>query len=131
MIIKDIIYDIIISVLVLGLLVTVAIPLFRGNMDIIASAAERAGAMEKAYKMDVVGLGKTEVLGSDVISVIRYYSSNGGLEINVTTGEGVHHSYFNETYEPDIFYIGYEEKFEATYFYDGDVLKKVEYVKKN
>lgn len=71
-------------------------------------------------------LDKGQVYGSDVIGVIRYYSTDYNIEVDVTI-DGVTKKYTDSTYDKNIFEISYEDVFSANYTYDGQKLIKIEY----
>ncbi len=87
-------------------------------MDIILAASKEADNMDKNYEEGILNTGKTKVMGSDVISVIRYYSNKSTVEIRVIKEGGEDKVYCSgENYNSDNFYIGYEYVFNADYIY--------------
>lgn len=97
-------------------------------MNIISLAAEKANEIEKISSESVILNKQIHVTGSDVISVVRYYSTNENVEIHVTVNQGGTKVYISETYDSEDFNIPYESMFSANYIYDGDVLVHAEYI---
>ena len=116
--IQNIVYEVVIFVLILILLVGV-IGMFRENVEIIQAAAYRVNDTDKVKNEILVPLNKGEVLGSDVVSVIRYYSSDPGVQIQVTIMGGSSKIYRAEAYNASLFKISFESKFTASYAYDS------------
>ncbi|MDF2522568.1 MAG: hypothetical protein K0R31_209 [Clostridiales bacterium] len=96
----------------------VVIGMFRENVDIIQAAAQRVNDSDKVRNEIVVPLNKGEVMGSDVVSAIRYYSSDPDVQIKVTLIGGNSKVFNVETYNADTFKISYESRFTASYAYD-------------
>lgn len=115
---QNIVYEVIIFVLILVMLVGVIV-MFRENVDIIQAAAIRVNDTDKVKKEIMVPLNKGVVLGSDVVSVIRYYSSDPGVQIKVNLKDGSSKTFTAEVYNADQFKISYESTFTASYVYDG------------
>ncbi len=112
---KEVVFEVIFGVIVLALLVVV-IQLFRGNLDIIGSTAEKADKTAKVEANDL-GVNKNSMVkGSDVISAIRYYkSSHENITVIVNNGMGtrsyVFNSTFRDSYDPLTFSIQYEDNY--------------------
>lgn len=119
---KELIFEVVIAILILSLLVVV-IGVFRGNMDIVGTAAQRVDDVEKVKADSLVPLDKNVVLGSDVVSVVRFYNGSPDVEIYVKLGGGVAKRYDNS----NISEIPYDKSFKASYTYDGKTLKSVFY----
>lgn len=125
--ISYLVFEVIISVIVLSLLVVV-IYIFRNNMDIIGNSANNANENDKIKADSMLPMDKNTITGSEVISVLRYYSSDSSVQIDVTIGE-VNKSYVGEMYNPLVFSINYNDNFESAYEYEGSAIKKIKYKK--
>lgn len=124
---KEIVFEIIIALVILTLLVTV-IQVFRGNIDIINTSAQQVDDMEKVKEENLVfDKTKNTVLGSDVISVIRYYKDDNSVSITVKNGGAVN-TYIGKNYDSSAFNIPYDTKFSASYKYNGEKLESIQYV---
>ncbi len=123
---KTIIATIIISVLLLGITM-VGIQLWRNNMELISITAEKVEAMEKIKTTSLLPLEDNSVRGGDVVSVIRYYSKDPEVVVEVTAG-GMTKQYTSETYKPDIFSISYEGSFHSEIIYEDMRIKKIKYI---
>ncbi|MCX7921394.1 MAG: hypothetical protein N3B21_05140 [Clostridia bacterium] len=84
---SGIVFEIVLSVVALSLLIVV-IYLFRSNMDIIGSSAEKANELQKVKSESLIPLDKSQVKGGDVIAVIRYYADDATVNIVVNLGGG-------------------------------------------
>lgn len=127
---EEVAYDTIISAFVL-ILLTVVITLARGNIDIIQKTAMRTNATDKVKQELLVPLKHGEVLGSDVISVVRYYSSDPAVSVKVSLAGGDFHTYIAEKYNGLNFKIPYEGRFDANYTYSpGGKVLNAEYTEK-
>ncbi len=124
-----VVHEVIVSVLVLSLLI-MAIPLFRNNMEIISVSAAIENDTDKVTSKSLLPLDKSEVSGSDVVSVIRYYSANPGVEILVTTNSRGTCRFTGQNYNPGSFPIPYEGVFSKSYSYEGEKLIKAVYTEK-
>jgi len=80
---KEVVFEVVIGVIIIGLLVIV-INLFRGNLEIIGSTADKADKMDK-IQVETMGVdtNKSSVKGSDVVSAIRYYADKPEVKIFV------------------------------------------------
>jgi hypothetical protein len=130
--ISYLVFEVIMTVIILSLLVVV-IYIFRNNMDIIGSSAKRVNDTDKIKADLMLPLDKGVVTGSEVISIIRYYSTASddesmSVEVNV---DGIEVKYRGETYDPQSFYINYEDKFLGSYGYEGTKITSIKYNKKN
>jgi len=114
-------YEVVITVIVLALLVTV-ISVFRGNMDTVQLTAQKVEQNEKVKLEAMLPLARNEVTGSDVVSVIRYYASDPSVSIRVSMKSGASKTYVAESYNSGVFPIPYEGKFTAQYSYSGEKL---------
>lgn len=123
---KEVIYLLIITVIILGFISSNIIPLFRSSMDIIGSVAEKEYEGQKIKSNVLLPLEKDTVTGGDVISVIRYYSSYDDVTVEVTAG-GATEVYTNTTYDSEQFNIPYNSLFSCSYEYSGDKLTKAVY----
>ncbi len=126
---KEVAYLLIITVIILGFIAGDIIPLFRGSMDVIEGIAQKEYESQKIKSNVLLPLEKNTVVGSDVISVIRYYRDDSAVTIEVTIG-GTKEIYVNDDYEPGQFLIPYDMKFDCVYEYNGDFLTKAIYIKK-
>ncbi|MCD5413533.1 MAG: hypothetical protein LR001_00800 [Clostridiales bacterium] len=124
---KEVIATIIISVIILGLLL-VGISLWRGNIEIIRMTAEQTHAMEKIGEIDFVPVLNEYLTGSEVISIIRYYSKNAGVEVSVSI-LGEQKNYTLETYDSLVFSIPLEMKFDSEVVYENSKIVKVNIIK--
>jgi hypothetical protein len=80
---KEVVFEVVIGVIIIGLLVVV-INLFRGNLEIIGSTADRADRMDKVQSETLgVDINKSSVKGSDVVSAIRYYAEKPEVKVYV------------------------------------------------
>jgi hypothetical protein len=62
----------------------IVINLFRGNLEIIGSTADKADKMDKVQAETLgVDINKSSVMGSDVVSAIRYYADKPEVRIFV------------------------------------------------
>lgn len=128
--VNQLVYDLCVGVLILGLLLCFAIPAFTSHADTISLTAKKVDDVEKIKDQSMLGLSRDEVTGSDVISVIRYYSHGPGVSITVTVG-GVTRTYTGETYDPGTLNIPYETRFTAAYTYNGKILTGAVYTEKH
>jgi len=119
---KELIFEVIIAILALSLLIVV-ITVFRGNMDIVGAAAKKVNDVEKVKAESLVQLDKNIVSGSDVISVVRYYSNSPDVEIYAELKGGSLQKYD----KTNVSQIPYDKSFKAEYTRDGEMLKKVVY----
>lgn len=126
---KEIIFLLIITVVVLGFLSSDIIPLFRSSMEVIGTVAEKEYENQKVKKGVIVPLEKEVVIGGDVIGVIRYFSDNPNVIVKVTIG-GDTEIYTNSIYSTTQFNIPYEKVFQCSYYYTGDKLKEARYIAK-
>lgn len=127
--ISNLVFEVVMSVIILSLLIVV-IFIFRSNLDIISSSADRVNDTDK-IKADLMlhtDTDKDEVTGSIVISVLRFYSSDNKVQIDITMGEVIR-SYIGEDYNPLTFPINFEDKFKCSYEYEGTTIKKIKYNK--
>lgn len=136
---SGIIFEIMLSILALSLLVMV-IYIFRGNLDIIGSSANKANHLSKVTEQSLVPLDKYVVKGSDVVSAVRYYAEEDEVEVNVVMGaEGavvygdMGHGFNISEYA----LYGYSTMedfkdllFDAEYQHEGNRLVKINYIKK-
>lgn len=128
--ISYLVFEVIMSIIILSLLVVV-IYIFRSNMDIIGNSAERVNDTDKIKAEAMLPLDKQVVTGSEVISVIRFYSTEEISEIvaiDVDNGE-IEGNYRGQTYNPQNFYINYEDKYLGSYEYDGTKIITIKYNK--
>jgi hypothetical protein len=125
--ISYLVFEVIISVIILSLLVVV-IYIFRNNMDIIGNSATKVNATDKIKAELMLPLDKNIVSGSEVVSVLRYYSKDSTVKIEVKLGETVK-TYIGENYNPLTFSINYEDSFQSEYQYEGNNLKTIKYSK--
>lgn len=126
---KEVAYLLIITIIILGFIAGDIIPLFRGSMDVIEGIAQKEYEGQKIKSNVLLPLEKNTVIGSDVISVIRYYRNDTNVTIEVTAG-GTTEFYVNDDYEPGQFMILYDMKFDCYYEYNGEALTKAVYVEK-
>ena len=127
---KELVYDLVIGLLIVGLLITVAIPAFRNNGDLIAASAKKVDEIEKIKAQPTLSLEKGEVAGSDVISAIRYYKDELNVQIVVVIGANSK-TYTAENYNSGVFNIPYEMRFTVkNTFNPGHKLVKAEYTQK-
>jgi uncharacterized membrane protein YvbJ len=122
-------YEVVISVVVLALLITV-IAVFRGNMDTVQLTAQKVEQNEKVKLETLLPLAHNEVTGSDVVSVIRYYKNDGSVTVRVIMKSGLSKTYFSENYISSVFPIPYEGKFTALYVYSGEKLSSATFTEK-
>ncbi|GAB6088042.1 hypothetical protein [Alkaliphilus crotonatoxidans] len=125
---KTVIATIIISVMLLGLTM-VGIQLWRNNMELINVAAGKVEDLEKIKVTSMLSLDQNLVKGGDVVSVIRYYSRDPEVMVEVTVG-GITKQYIDESYVPDEFSISYEESFSSVIIYEETKIKKIAYLQK-
>lgn len=84
---KEVVFEVVIGVIIIGLLVVV-INLFRGNLEIIGSTADKADKMDKVQAETMgVDTNKSSVKGSDVVSAIRYYADKPEVKIYVDNAD--------------------------------------------
>ncbi len=126
---KNIIATIIISTVLLSLSM-IGIELWRNNLELIRVTAIKVDELEKVKKNDILPLGKSQLTGGDVISIIRYYSADEEVKVEVNV-EGVEKEYQLEGYQQEGFYIPYEAIFEKQVFYEGNKLRRIIFTLKN
>lgn len=126
---KEVAYLLIITVIILGFIAGDIIPLFRGSMDVIEGIAQKEYESQKIKSSVLLPLEKNTVMGSNVISVIRYYRDNSGVTVEVTVG-GTKKIYVSDDYDSTQFAIPYDTKFDCTYEYNDDLLVKAIYIEK-
>ncbi len=122
---KEVIATLIISVVILGLLM-IGINLWRGNIDIIRLTAEQTHEMEKIGKVDFIALQKDFLIGSEVISIIRYFSKDSNVQINVIIA-GNERRYTTESYDSSVYNIPFEMKFEKEILYENNKIVEVNF----
>ncbi|MBN4051001.1 MAG: hypothetical protein COA82_04590 [Alkaliphilus sp.] len=122
---KEVIATLIISVVILGLLM-IGINLWRGNIDIMRLAAEQTHEMEKVGEVDFISLQKDSLYGSEVISIIRYFSKDSSVQINVLIA-GNERSFKLETYDSPVYNIPFEMKFEKEILYENNKIVEVNF----
>ncbi|MCD5410115.1 MAG: hypothetical protein LRZ93_00465 [Clostridiales bacterium] len=122
---KEVIATLIISVVTLGLLM-IGINLWRGNIDIIRLSAEQTHEMEKVGEVDFIPLQKDSLHGSEVISIIRYFSKDSNVQINVLI-DGNERSFRLETYDSSAYNIPFEMKFEKEILYENNKIVEVNF----
>ncbi len=116
-IIQEVVFEVIIAIVILGLLVGV-IGLFRGNMDIIGTTAEQVNEMDKVKESDLAVLPKTTAIsvnGSEVIAAIRYFAKDGNVKIFVN---GYEYSGESKVYDSTKPQIGLEDTYTGSSSYD-------------
>ena len=126
---KEVVYLLVITIIVLGFIAGDIIPLFRSSMDVIDSIAQKEYENQKIKSDVLLPLEKSTVMGGDVVSVIRYYREDVSVTVEVTVG-GVTKIYVNDDYDPVQFVIPYDIQFDCSYEYDGDKLIKAIYIEK-
>lgn len=100
---KDIIFEVILSVVVIGLLF-VAISVFQSGMELVSTVTEHTFDTEKVditiIPTDDLSLINTNkiVTGSELIAIIRYYKDFEGIEVKVVYNSATE-SYSGITYE--------------------------------
>jgi len=125
--VKEIIYDLIISVLIMSLIITVVIPIFDNNISItqtIASKAEDTDKLSGSIADNIPAGGI--VTGADIISVIRYFEKEN-VTITVLLNNGTEKKYLMEKYNPEEFRIPYDHNFLCNYTYGEGKITSVEY----
>ncbi|MDP4183501.1 MAG: hypothetical protein Q8942_20730 [Bacillota bacterium] len=114
---KEVVFEVVIAVLIMALLVVV-INLFRGNLDIIGSTAEKSDKLDKVQSESLgIDMSKSSVKGSDVVSAIRYYINKPEVKILVDQ-----QNYSGKTNLSD---IKYEANYTAKYIF-GQASKNIE-----
>ena len=126
---KEVVYLLVNTIIVLGFIAGDIIPLFRNSMDVIDSIAQKEYENQKIKSDVLLPLEKSTVMGDDVVSVIRYYREDVSVTVEVTVG-GVTKVYVNDDYDPVQFVIPYDIQFDCSYEYDGDKLIKAIYIEK-
>lgn len=130
---KEMIFEVVIGVLILSLLIMV-IALFRSNMDIIGYSASSTSDIQKVAIGEWVPMLKNRCYGRDVAAVIRYYSQDDEVVVEVEA-DGVLKSYITETFELSEWSdpLFYEREFQQqiTYDADGKQIEKIIYQKVN
>ena len=121
---------ILITVLILGLIATVTIPIFRGNMDIIHSVAKKEEEISKIKSSDIVNIDKNTVKGSDVIGAIRFYKNDDTVTIKVIKLGGGTETYTTQDYNGASFSIPYEGVFDTNHTYADEKLILAEFTEK-
>ncbi|MBM7613600.1 hypothetical protein [Alkaliphilus hydrothermalis] len=126
---KNIIASIVLSTVILGLTM-MGIQLWRNNLELIKATAEKTTQLEKLQKSSVLPLQKEQLTGGEVISLIRYYSQNSEVLVEVSI-DGGSYVYDVESYDRNVFYIPYDVVFEKSEFYEGQKLRKLIFAKTN
>jgi len=107
---KEVVFEVVIGVIIIGLLVIV-VNLFRGNLEIIGSTADKADQMDKVQAETLgVDTDKSSVRGSDVVSAIRYYADKPEVRIFVDN--------VDFTGKTNLSSIDYEAVYTANYKFD-------------
>ncbi len=127
---EDLAQDVIITALIVVLLFGV-VQLARGNIDIIQKTAMVTNKTDKIKQESLLPLSKGAVIGSDVVSVIRFYSSDSTVSIQVIEVGGATKLYQSENYDRNIFNIPYESKFNQSLFYSGNKIVQAVYTEIN
>ncbi|MTI48729.1 hypothetical protein [Sporosalibacterium faouarense] len=125
---KEVVFLIIISIIILGFLSSDIIPLFRSSMDVIGTVAEKEYEGQKIKSNVLLPLEKDSVVGSDVIGVIRYFSDDDTVTVKIIMGEETE-IYTNNSYNATDFTIPYDMIFNSSYEYDEQKLLKAIYTK--
>lgn len=117
---KEMVFEVVVSVLVLLLLI-ITIELFRSNMDIIQNTADVTLKTQKLKIDDWIPIMQAKSRGSDVAAVVRYYSTNPNVQINVIAGR-VSKTYITESFILSEWQIPlfYEQLFDTVYQYEGE-----------
>ncbi|HEY9061257.1 MAG TPA: hypothetical protein VIO64_12255 [Pseudobacteroides sp.] len=118
---KEVVFEVVIGVIIIGLLVVV-INLFRGNLEIIGSTADKADRMDKVQAETLgVDINKSSVKGSDVVSAIRYYADKPEVSVYVDSQDCSGKS--------DLSGIDYEAVYNAEYKFEKEKksLEKIYY----
>lgn len=119
----------VITVVILALMITV-ITIFRGNMETIQSTAQKVDQNEKVKMESLLPLSRNEVMGSDVVSVIRYYKNDESVNVRVILKSGDSKTYTAENYNSSAFSIPYESRFSALYSFTGEKLSNAVFTEK-
>ncbi|MGV8145842.1 MAG: hypothetical protein ACLKAK_03265 [Alkaliphilus sp.] len=122
---KEVIATLIISVVILGLLL-IGIDLWRGNIEIIRLTADQTHEMEKVEEVDFIPIQHDSLTGSEVISIIRYYSKDSSVQVHVLIEE-TKRSYTLETYDSSAFIIPIEMKFGKEIAYENNKIVEVNF----
>ena len=120
---KEVIYELIISVIVLSLIL-VGIGLARNDVEIVQNLMERSDRLQKVSTDNLINVQRSQVIGGDVISFIRYYSNDPSVTVVVTWG-GRTISYVTETYDLTKLDIPYEAEFNNEVVYNGSKIEKI------
>ncbi len=120
---KEVIYELIISVIVLSLIL-VGIGLARNDVEIVQNLMERSDRLQKVSTDNLIDVQRSQVIGGDVISFIRYYSNDPSVTVVVTWG-GRTISYVTETYDFTKLDIPYEAEFNNEVVYNGSKIEKI------
>ncbi|MCG8539951.1 MAG: hypothetical protein MJA82_08435 [Clostridia bacterium] len=120
---KEVIYELIISVIVLSLIL-VGIGLARNDVEIVQNLMERSDRLQKVSSDNLIDVQRSQVIGGDVISFIRYYSNDPSVTVVVTWG-GRTISYVTETYDFTKLDIPYEAEFNNEVVYNGSKIEKI------
>lgn len=120
---KEVIYELIISVIVLSLIL-VGIGLARNDVEIVQNLMERSDRLQKVSTDNLIDVQRSQVIGGDVISFIRYYSNDPSVTVVVIWG-GRTISYVTETYDFTKLDIPYEAEFNNEVVYNGSKIEKI------
>ena len=120
---KEVIYELIISVIVLSLIL-VGIGLARNDVEIVQNLMERSDRLQKVSSDNLIDVQRSQVIGGDVISFIRYYSNDPSVTVVVTWG-GRTIAYVTETYDLTKLDIPYEAEFNNEVVYNGSKIEKI------
>lgn len=126
--INQLVYDVMVGILILFFLCILVIPAFRDNADLVSAAAQRVDGIEKVKADSMLDIERGEVLGSDVISAIRYYSNSQDVKVVVKNQDGM--LIYSSDSNNDIPDISYEDKFDTQHVYDGNSLKEAVFIQK-
>lgn len=126
---KEVVFLLIITIIILGFLSGDIIPLFRSSMDVIGTVAQKEYEGQKIKSSDLLSLEKKIVRGGDVISTIRFFKDNPNVTVEVTIGTDTV-IYTTNTYNQNQLNIFYNKLFQSEYIYSGDKLEKVIYIEK-
>lgn len=102
------------------LIITVVLVAFSLSLSNMRAAIYKTTAQDKLIiQNNISTIDATEVLGEDVIASIRYYSKDSGVKVVVTNNHGTT-TYINNSYNSNLFLIGYEDVYSIVYTRDSE-----------
>lgn len=116
----DMISEVSLTGIAMVLIITVVLVAFSLSLSNMRAAIYKTTAQDKLIiQNNISTIDATEVLGEDVIASIRYYSKDSGVKVVVTNNHGTT-TYINNSYNSNLFLIGYEDVYSIVYTRDSE-----------